>query len=238
MLSKVRYIDIQIRRYIFLKSLIIHYHTDLKRWLSEEKKMWQNESIILSEGDKEIEQSIFSQQYGSLGRMVEQEEQQFNLSIFLMVYSYYESVKRKMAIIVGSDQDRPLNICEKLSDSLSQSSTKKSEHINSIAHPLRNLVCHNISGTNGNKISDTRNAIEELLRMRSIEMYVVRDKNNEIDLEMSQLFNIKKDYILDVLEKEHDILVEIASKSLFTAIEKQYFENLKKDMTDDPLLII
>ena len=199
MLSPVRYIDIQIRRYDYLKSLTSNYHTYLNTTLHQQEKIWREESKLSSGGDEEIEQSIFSQEFGSIESVMENEEQQFNLALFLMVYAYYESVKNKMAIIVGSKKDWPQSICEKLNDSLTQSSIEKSQHINSIVSPLRNYVCHNSSGTNGDHISKTRHALDTLLEMGCIEMHVIRNNNNEIDLEKSQLFNIKSQYILCVL---------------------------------------
>ena len=76
--------------------------------------------------------------------------------------------------------------------------------------PLRNHLCHNDSGTKDKDYEKAVKALKYLNDSHYIEMNYQTDSKGQIVLEKCSIYCINKDFILDVLDKEHDILMELS----------------------------
>ena len=130
-----------------------------------------------------------------------------------MVYSYYEGIINKMAADAEVKDIRPSSICEKYGKELSEESKKKAVFLYDIILPLRNHLCHNDSGTKDRDYEKTVKALMYLFKNGCINMDFQINSEGKVTLETCSVFGINEDFILDVLDKEHDILIELSGKS-------------------------
>lgn len=198
----------KISTYSHLYALITNYHEHIESWRNKVLKEIELKAQELSEGDKEIEECIYSQESSGIYDQTEFEELLFNKSMLIMVYSYYESILHKMAIDVGlgKDDERPSLICQKMGAQLSTISREKTDFIWNKVHYLRNHLCHNDSVTKGDNDANTEKALIWLQQNKCIDM--IRHQDDKLD--GFEVYYISKEFILDVLNKEHDILVELS----------------------------
>ena len=146
-------VNSQIFQYYYLKSLIESYRYYVEEWLNKTLKDITDNAIASSEGDKEIEASIYSQDSNAVYDKTDSEDVLFYKAMLIMVYSYYEGIINKMAEDAGV-KERPSSICEKYGK--------------------------------------------------------VLYSEGKIILEKCSLYWINKDFIIDVLDKEHDVLIELS----------------------------
>ena len=175
-------VNSQIFQYYYLKSLIESYRYYVEEWLNKTLKDITDNAIASSEGDKEIEASIYSQDSNAVYDKTDSEDVLFYKAMLIMVYSYYEGIisKEKVTFLYES------------------------------ILPLRNYLCHNDSGTKGRDYEKTAKALKNLFRSRCIEINYQTNSEGKIILEKCSLYWINKDFIIDVLDKEHDVLIELS----------------------------
>lgn len=202
-------VNSQIFQYYYLKSLIESYRYYVEEWLNKTLKDITDNAIASSEGDKEIEASIYSQDSNAVYDKTDSEDVLFYKAMLIMVYSYYEGIINKMAEDAGV-KERPSSICEKYGKVLSEESKEKVTFLYESILPLRNYLCHNDSGTKGRDYEKTAKALKNLFRSRCIEINYQTNSEGKIILEKCSLYWINKDFIIDVLDKEHDVLIELS----------------------------
>lgn len=199
----------QIFQYYYLKSLIERYQDYVKEWLNKTIKDIKDNTIAFSEGDNEIEASMYSQESNAIYEITDSEDLLFYKAMLIMVYSYYEGIINKMAEDAGT-QGRPSLICGKYGKVLSKESTDKVAFLFDYILPLRNHLCHNDSGTKDKDYEKAVKALKYLDDSRYIEMDYQMDSEGQVVLEKCSIYYIKKDFIIDVLDMEHDILIELS----------------------------
>lgn len=195
-------INRKIATYNYLSTLIINYPNYVESWLDSVQKEINAKAIEFSEGDREIESDIYFQELRSIYNQTEYEECLFYKSMLIMVYSYYESILNKMAFDVNADNSRPSIICKKKGKSLSKENQKKAVFLYEKVYFLRNHLCHNDSGTKNKDEKKTEAALDWLCQNKCI--------NLDNSLYRGEVCYISKDFILDVLNKEYDVLVELS----------------------------
>jgi len=136
----------QIYQYYYLKSLIESYQSYVNEWINKSLNSIKEDAIAFSEGDKDIEDSMYSQGSNTIYEQTDSENLLFYKAMLIMVYSYYEGIINKMAEDAGT-QGRPSLICGKYGKVLSKESTDKVAFLFDYILPLRNHLCHNDSGT-------------------------------------------------------------------------------------------
>lgn len=199
----------QINQYYYLKSLIESYQSYVNEWINKSLNNIKEDAIAFSEGDKEIEDSMYSQGADTIYEQTDSENLLFYKAMLIMVYSYYEGIINKMAEDVDT-QGRPSLICGKYEKVLSKESTDKVTFLFDYILPLRNHLCHNDSGTKDKDYEKAVKALKYLNDSHYIEMNYQTDSKGQIVLEKCSIYCINKDFILDVLDKEHDILIELS----------------------------
>ncbi|MBO4614100.1 MAG: hypothetical protein J5709_03205 [Bacteroidales bacterium] len=182
------------RKAQILEKLICQYPKLLEDWNKDLFAQLKNEAIQEACGDKEVEESIFSEKTKTL----DDEEDLKNIfyqSMLLMVVAYYESVVTLFAKHANSGEIIKA-ICSKKNIELSKESLDDVEYIDEEVNALRNNVCHNNSGT-----------------PRKTDV-LQRISNNSKDIHFNgDMISITgPNYILSVLEKETKILLELADK--------------------------
>lgn len=192
----------QIATYYYLGSLIANYKSYVDSWRDSALKEIRTKAKEFSEGDREIEADIYSQESRVIYEQTEFEELLFYKSMLIMVYSYYESIIHRMAIDVGVKEDRPSLICDKIGKALSSETKDKIDYIWNYVRLLRNHLCHNDSGTKDKDEECTKKSLNWLCQNKYIEM---GDNLGEYNV-----YYISKDFILDVLTKEHYVLLELS----------------------------
>ena len=205
----------QINQYYYLKSLIESYRYYVEEWVNKTLKDIEAEAIASSEGedDKEIAVSIYNSVYSqgadAIYEQTDSENLLFYKAMLIIVYSYYEGIINKMAEDAGT-QGRPSIICGNYGKVLSKESTDKVAFLFDYILPLRNHLCHNDSGTKDKDYEKAVKALKYLNDSGYIEMNYQTDSEGQVVLEKCSIYYIKKDFIIDVLDMEHDILIELS----------------------------
>ena len=201
---------LKIHQYYFLESLLRDFPSMLKDWQSKEIHLIRKDAQVASEGDDIIEESIYSQYSSCIYEQTDYEEHLFSQAIFMMVFSYYESIVHKMAIDCGT-QDRPSVICQRHGKTLSMEAVTASETIYREARILRNYLCHNNAGTESeSEAKETRMVLEKLEARGSINMEIVRGDDGQVLIGQSLFYNVNTHYTLEILKKEYLVLRELA----------------------------
>lgn len=199
----------QIFQYYYLKSLIESYQSYVNEWINKSLNNIKEDAIAFSEGEKEIEDSMYSQGADAIYEQTDSENLLFYKAMLIIVYSYYEGIIKKMAEDAGT-QGRPSIICGNYGKVLSKESTDKVAFLFDYILPLRNHLCHNDSGTKDKDYEKAVKALKYLNDSGYIEMNYQTDSEGQVVLEKCSIYYIKKDFIIDVLDMEHDILIELS----------------------------
>ncbi|MBR6292186.1 MAG: hypothetical protein IKR33_05240 [Bacteroidales bacterium] len=201
----------KIHEYYFLELLLKEFPFMLNGWREKIMKTIKEDVQLASDGDDLIEKNMYSQYSNSIYEQTDFEENLFSQAIFMMVFSYYETILHKMAID-NEVQDRPSAICQKKGVLLSDKATNAAVTIFSEARILRNYLCHNSAGTESeNDTEETCKILATLSERGMINMNIERDENGEMVIGKSQLYGVSAEYTLDILNKEYLVLKELAA---------------------------
>lgn len=227
MFAYIHPVNNKISQYSYLKSLITCYRYYVEEWEKKFLTDIESEAIDSSEGedDKEIAVSIYTSIYSQgvhcASDKIDSEDELFYKAMLIMVYSYYEGIINKMAADAEVKDIRPSSICEKYGKELSEESKEKAAFLFDNILPLRNHLCHNDCGTKDRDYEKTVNALKILFKTKCIDMDFQTNSEGQIALASCSVFGINEDFILDVLDKEHDILIELSEKAGY---ENQYID--------------
>lgn len=144
-------------------------------------------------GDKEVELSISSELLKCL-ESLPTEEEMFYSAIFLMIYAYYESCLNLLVKGLGV-KSKIDAICRDENLTLTSEMSDKVNFLNDKIRIIRNHMTHN-----GYDSSDCQDLKEVLSSIG--EVHMVDDKIVIAD----------KDFLINVLNKEHDILMFLLNR--------------------------
>ena len=116
-----------------------------------------------------------------------------------MVYSYYESVLFRLTKEANVKSSTPSCIASSLNAILEDEYLQISKFLHETIRPLRNELCHNNNGTLFEKRKkEERDNIEKLILNKKISIY-----ENRITV-------IDREFIRDVLNREHKLLIRLS----------------------------
>lgn len=184
----------------YLSHLLSMYPKLLDEWMQDKEKECRNVAKDSSEGDVEVETSIYHslfQGYESFGET----DVLFYDAMFIMVYSYYESVIMKLSKMYCCN-NRPSKICEKHKVQLSDEAQKRISFLYNTIRVLRNQFCHNFLGTIGSRKEKDKQIVNKLIQ--AYPSMICYDDNS--------IHILKREFISEVLEKERFVLNELIIK--------------------------
>ena len=182
------------RGYLHIKRLISEYPKLKDSWLEDQETQSMQIAKESSDGDAEIEWSIYNQEIAKCDDSNEMLDI-FYQSMVLMVYSYYERCVRMLAAEIRSKVLVDA-ICSHKNIKLSDDGIKRRNFIDDKFTALRNNICHNNSG-----------------QCRKTEMMRSLSKEyQEIDFFNDTIAIYDSKFILEALEYEYALLKELADK--------------------------
>ena len=125
---------------LIIESIINHYPYLLKEWEDKQDKEYRKIAKESSDGDKEVELSIYSQMRNALDIDYDLCDI-FYQSMLIMVVSYYESMITMLSKTIKA-KDSIRAICEKRSVVLSPTAEEYVNVLEKEVMVLRNNVCH------------------------------------------------------------------------------------------------
>lgn len=188
-------------QYDFLCSMLNRFPHLLNAWIKQQVLEVQNIAKETSEGDSEIYSTVYQSEISRFDSCYE-EEQLFNQAMFIMAYSYYESILNRIAkeLEMSSSDARPSLIAKKVNVEILDSCKEVCKYLYCVIRPIRNQLCHNNNGTFFEREDKDVDAdgIKALVTEGSI------------SIEDKQVYIINRKLIQDVLDKEHQILLYLA----------------------------
>ena len=185
-------------QYGFLSSMINRFPNLLDEWIHKQLEEVNNVAREEANGDYEIYSSIYNSEISRI-EPCEYEEQLFNRSMLVMVYSYYESVLFRLTKESGETISRPSLIANHYGVTLDDEYMDISQFLFGTILPLRNELCHNNNGTlYAKRCKEEIETIETLAR------------GHIIKIEDGIITDVDRNFILQTLEKEYKLLIKLA----------------------------
>ena len=191
-----REIDAQ---YYYIKTMIETYPSFMKNWVSKEEEKNRGIAKEYANGDDEVFFTTYQNLcYGM--DVFDETTNHFYQAVFLVAYSYYESWLNRFGKEVGVKKENVgvKELKKELNFTIDNDIQEMVDYLYQIVRPFRNLIAHNNGGTSK---AEQKNALME-----------VRSKYKDIE-EYDLCVRINgNDFILDVLEMEHKVLLEFCDK--------------------------
>lgn len=188
-------------QYSFLSSMLYKYPYLHSKWIEEQEKEVKEVANSISNGEFEVCQSIYQSEMSKF-ESCSDEELLFNQAMFIMVYSYYESILMRIAKEETLQSSRPSEIADKHGVTLDYEYIGISEYLHKTILPLRNQLCHNNNGTlfarNKENKEDEKLNIKKLVECKKIE------------IEDGIIYIKDSHFILETLDKEYRLLIKLA----------------------------
>lgn len=178
----------------FLRYLLTAFPKFLAEWENKAEKEFSQIAKDNSDGDKEIEHTIYS----SLCSAFNDNAYRMNMfyqSVFLMCYSYYESCVAQLSKNTKT-KEAIQAICKSKNISLSEESLNAIDYLQNDINDLRNNICHNNFGT-----YRKTNSLKKLSEL-----------NIGFDYDDNTLIFTDSKLIIDALDKMHMVLHELCEK--------------------------
>ena len=185
-------------QYIFLSSMLERFPSLLEDWIQKQEEEIEQIAKEEAKGDMEVYSSIKRSSMSFLEEC-DDEEQLFNQSMLIMVFSYYESFLCRLAKECDAKSARPSVIAEKKGDTLDEELIKIAVFLHERILPLRNQLCHNNNGTLFSRNAEDEKAIEILKEMKYI------------SVDDGRISIIDKSFIQKTLESEYKLLLRLAN---------------------------
>ncbi len=191
-----REIDAQ---YYYLKTMINTYPSFMNDWLSKEEEKNKEIAKEYADGDDDVFLTTYKNLCSGMDVFYETTNS-FYQAVFLVTYSYYESWLNRFGkeVEVKKGNVGVKELKKELKFTIDKDIQEMVDYLYHIVRPFRNLIAHNNSGTSK---AEQKNALMRLrLKYEDIEEYdsCVRINGNK--------------FIIDVLEMEHEVLLEICNK--------------------------
>lgn len=196
-------------QYQFLSSMLDKFPFLHDRWIEEQERDAKELANIESNGDLEIYQSIYHSEISKLESCYD-ENQLFYQAMFLMIYSYYESILMRIAKEEALRTSRPNDIAGKHGVILDYEYIEISEYLHNTILPLRNQLCHNNNGTLFARNRDNKKD-EELNIQKLVEC-------NNIEIEDGRIYIRDSHFLQETLDKEYRLLIRLADICGYTTL--------------------
>lgn len=187
-------------QYQFLSSMLDKFPYLLNKWIEEQEKDAQVLANIESSGDCEVYHSIYQSEISKL-ESCSDEKQLFNQAMFIMTYSYYESIMLRIAKEESIALCRPSCIANKFGVELDVEYSKISKYIHETILPLRNQLCHNNNGTLFARDNEKDNERKNILKLV---------ENKRIEIEDGRIYINNTHFIQETLDIEYRLLIKLA----------------------------
>jgi hypothetical protein len=180
--------------------MIERYPAIISDYNKQVEKEAKKTAMDNADGDNEVYMSIYNSEIARYN--TNDIDVIFNQSMLIMVYAYYESLLFRIAKEngLGRKKARPSVIACKYNSTLKNEYLKISDYIYYTIRPLRNELCHN---NNGTLFSNCEK--EEKMRIKELE------ELKYICITDGDIYIRDKDFVKDVLAKEHKLLLELAN---------------------------
>lgn len=185
-------------QYGFLSSMLNRFPTLLDEWIHKQEEEVERLASEYSEGDYEVYRDTYNSEISRIGPC-DDEEQLFNQSMLIMVYSYYESTLLRLAKENNIEPPRPRSFAEKYGIILDDDLLRISDFLFNIVEPLRNQLCHNNSGTLFEKNKEKAETSIDLLMRKKY-----------ISIDEGRITYIDRDFIKKTLNDEYKLLIKLA----------------------------
>lgn len=138
----------------FIEFILDEYPSIYNEWVAKQDKKFRNEAELCSDGDWEIEESI----YKNLSEIFDKNsncKELFYQSMFLIAFAYYDGVIEFFRKEV-SRKNIIDSICKKYNKNLSKEAKEALSFIEDEVKHIRHNICHNNMGTirNEDKVKD------------------------------------------------------------------------------------
>lgn len=196
-----REIDAQ---YYYIKTMIETYPSFMENWLSKEEEKNKKIAKEYADGDAEV----FSTTYLNLSSGMDvfyETTNHFYQAVFLVTYSYYDSWLSKIGKEQGLDiSDKSIcvrELKERCGFELVGDIQEKVCYLFKTVKCFRNLIAHNNNGTFKGYKKEQEDALQNIC-----------SKYNDIKENDGCVIINGSKFIIDVLEMEHEVLLEICYK--------------------------
>lgn len=185
-------------QYGFISSMLDRFPSLLDEWIEKQKEEVEQLAKEYAEGDYEVYRDTY---YSEISRIdpCYDEELLFNQAMLIMVYSYYESMLRRLAKESGIKEEWPSAIAAKFSVTIDGEYLKIATFLHNTMLPLRNQLCHNNNGTLYARSKDSE--IENINKLI---------QNKYISEDDGRIYITNRNFVKQVLDGEHKLLLKLA----------------------------
>lgn len=184
-----------------LERLLDDYPRLLAKEVDAFKKECREQARLVSDGDREIEESLFN---SSLEALSDTEDMCdfFYQAMFIICFSYYESIIDLIAREKNLPEDtKTFELLKKLNIVLGDDAQNDLRYLKNVVRILRRNIAHHNEGAKKNDFPIIKAEVEA--------------HPEDLQFIDGKVIVLRKDYILHFLEKEYRILIEIADKAGF-----------------------
>lgn len=194
-------------QHTFLASMLERFPYLLAEWIKKQEEEVEQLAKEFAGDDYEVYRDTYNSEISRIDPCYD-EEQLFNQAMLIMVYSYYESLVLKISKEIGT-APRPSKIAEKQGVTLDDKFVEIATYLHQKIRPLRNQLCHNNNGTLFDREDENeKEAILELVNSQVIEIIEER------------IYIANKQFIVETLESEYELLIRLAEICGFKTIIK------------------
>lgn len=190
-----------LNQYQFLSSMMKKFTLLHHKWIEEQERDAQVIANIESNGDNEVFHSVYQSEISKLDGCYD-EEQLFHEAMFIMVYSYYESILMRIAKEEKLQSSRPSDIARKHGNALERQYEDISTYFYNTIRPLRNQLCHNNNGTLFERSYDNKEDEEKNI-LKLVE-------RNRIEIVDGRIYIKDSLFIQETLDKAYKLLIKLA----------------------------
>jgi len=185
-------------QYGFLSSMLDRFPSLLEEWIEKQKKEVEQLAKEYAEGDDEVYRDTYSSEISRIDPCYD-EELLFNQAMLIMVYSYYESMLRRLAKECNAKEEWPSAIAAKYNVTIDGEYLKIATFLHNTTLPLRNQLCHNNNGTlYARRKDDEIENINKLIQKK----YISEDDG--------RIYITNRNFVKQVLDGEHKLLLKLA----------------------------
>jgi len=185
-------------QYGFLSSMLDRFPSLLNEWIKRQEEEVEQLAREYAEGDYEVYRDTYNSEISRVDPCYD-EELLFNQAMLIMVYSYYESFLCRFAKESGVKKACPSAIAENYNTTIEGEHLKTSTFLHETILPLRNQLCHNNNGTLYARSKD-----DEIANVKNL------IKKKYISEDDGRIFVTNRDFIKQVLDGEHELLLKLA----------------------------
>lgn len=185
-------------QYGFLSYMLDFFPHLLNEWIEKQKEEVEQLAKEYAEGDYEVYRDTYNSEISRINPCYD-EGLLFNQAMLIMVYSYYESVLRRLAKECGIKEEWPSAIASKYDVTIDGEYLKIATFLHNTMLPLRNQLCHNNNGTLYTRSKD--NEIENINKLIQ-KKYISEDDG--------RIYITNRNFVKQVLDDEYKLLLKLA----------------------------